>query len=569
MTPSRCRAGGPAAVGVALAVLTTSGCLQVQTDRPPHPVAAVADATVGGTLTVAITAPTSIDPALVPPADSAGTLVVRTMCDSLLGTDPRSGDDRPELASAVLVGGDGTVITIRLRRGVRFSDGSRLSAADVVAALTRVARPEVASPNAALLEHVQGFQQLQQDEDKAHGRLAGLSAIDPRTVQVALTTADSGWVRTLATTAAVPIPRRDGRDNGFGSFSARPTCVGPYRLAAPWQPGQPVISLVRSKAYDGGNPGDTRAGRGWADRIVFRIYPSETAAYDAYRRGEVDIAQVAPASADAARPLLGSALVSAPDATLGYLGLPTTVAPYDDPHVRVALSMALDRAAIVRDVYHGGRSPARGLYAPVVGDAVWRAAACGPNAPAFADVAGARALLGTRIDALRRAPVPLYFDDEFANRALVTEVAAQWHRALGLTVRPVAMNFADYLPKATQAPGFDGPFRLSYASASASPADYVGDLVSAAGIDSTNATRFIDRDIEQTFTHTASTHYGATEEAAWRAIETEFCAKLPLIPVTFNDQVWAWRENLGAAVGQQLDRATGLPLLREAFRRRG
>jgi ABC-type transport system substrate-binding protein len=459
-------------------------------------------------------------------------------------------------------------VTIWLRRGVRFSDGSRLTSADVVAALTRVARPEVASPNAGLLRHVAGYQQLQQDEERAHGHLAGLSAVDPRTVQVALSTADAGWVRTLAATAAVPIPRRDGKDNGFGSFSAEPTCVGPWRLSAPWRPGQPTISLVRSKAYDGGNPGDTRDGRGWVDRILFRIYPSEPAAYDAYRRGEVDIAEVPPASADAAAARLGPALLRAPDATLGYIGLPTTVPPFDDAHVRTALSMALDRSAIVRDVYHGGRTAAQGLYSPVVGDGVWRLAACGPTTtPMSADVAGARAVLGARIDALRRTPVPLYYDDEFANRALVTEVAAQWHRALGLSVRLVAMGFADYLPKAMEAPGLDGPFRLSYAPASASAADYVRDLLTAASIDTSNATRFNDNDIEQTFTHVASTHDGARGNEAWRAIERAFCTQLPLIPLTFNDQVWAWRPTVGAAGGRALDRATGLPLLREAYRR--
>jgi ABC-type transport system substrate-binding protein len=549
--------------------MSTAGCLQMQTDRPPRPVAAVADAITGGTLTVAITAPTSIDPAIVPPADSAGSLVVRTMCDSLLATDPVSGNDRPDIASSVLVGGGGTVVTIRLRRGVRFSDGTRLTSADVVAALTRVARPAVASANAGMLKHVLGYQQLQQDEDKAHGRLAGLSAVDPRTVQVALSTPDAGWVRTLATTVAVPIPRRDGHDNGFGAFSARPVCAGPYRLTAPWRPGQPTISLVRSKAYDGGSPGDTRAGRGWVDRIVFRIYPSETAAYDAYRRGDVDVAAVPAESAASAAALLGPALLKAPDATLGYVGLPTTVPPYDDPRVRTALSMALDRSAIVRDVYHGGRSVAQGLYAPVVGAAVWRAGACGRAVPAAADVAGARAVLGSRITELRRAPVPLYFDDEFANRALVTEVAAQWRRAFGISVRLVGMSFADYLPKATQAPGLDGPFRLSYASAAASPADYVRDLLTAASIDSTNATRFNDNDVDQTFTHAASEHYGTQADRAWRAIEDAFCRQLPLIPVTFNDQVWVWRPTVGAADGQRLDRATGLPLLREAFRRSG
>jgi peptide/nickel transport system substrate-binding protein len=214
------------AVAALAAVLTTAGCLQVQKDLPPRPVAAVEDARLGGTITVAITAPTSVDPALVPPADAAGTLVVRTMCDSLLGTSPDSGNLRPDLASSVLVGGGGTLITVRLRRGLRFSDGTPMAAADVVAAITRVARPQVASPNAPLLRRVFGYQQLQQDEDKAHGRLAGVYAIDPRTVQVALTTPDSSLTRTLATAAVAPVPRRAGRDNGFGAFSCRALSTG-------------------------------------------------------------------------------------------------------------------------------------------------------------------------------------------------------------------------------------------------------------------------------------------------------------------------------------------------------
>ena len=550
-------------------LLAAAGCLQVQKDLPPRAVAATSDARTGGTVTVGIAAPTSIDPALVPPADAAGTLVVHTMCDSLLGTDPVTGDVQPDLASRILVGGDGTIVTVRLRRGVRFSDGTTLSAADVVATLTRLARPEVASPLAPALRHIYGYQQLQQDEQKAHGRLAGVSAPDPRTVQIALTTPDAGWVRELTTTVGTPIPRGHAKDNGFGAFSTQPVCVGPYRLSGPWRPGDSTITLVRVPGYDGGNPGDTRAGRGWADRIVFRVYADQQAAYDAYLRGEVDLAQVPTGVTDVATRRIGADLVSAPDATLGYLGLPATVPPFDDPVVRTALSMAIDRTAIVHDVYHDGRLPAQGLYPPVVGDHVWRPDACGAATPSTADVGGARTLLGSRLAALRRTTWPVYYDDEFANKALVTELTTQWRHNLGINVRRLAMNFAGYLPKAMQAPGFDGPFRLSYASASSSPSEYVGDLLTAASVDTSNATRFVDRTVEQLFAHEATTHYGPRADAAWHAIEQRFCTQLPLIPLTFNDQVWAWRSSIGAALGHRLDRATGLPLLRECYRRVG
>src|SRR5436305_13660645 len=121
-----------------------------------------------------------------------------------MSTAPVTGALRPDIASSVLVGGDGTILTVRLRRGVRFTDGSTLTAADVAAALTRVARPDVASANATMLRHVFGYRQLQDDPDKAHGHLAGVSAVDPRTVQIGLTTPDSGFVRTPASTVGVP-----------------------------------------------------------------------------------------------------------------------------------------------------------------------------------------------------------------------------------------------------------------------------------------------------------------------------------------------------------------------------
>src|SRR3954454_13485808 len=367
-------------------VLAATGCLHVQKDPPPRAVAAVSDATTGGTVTVGITAPISIDPALVSPADSAGSLVVRTMCDSLMSTDPVTGELRPDIASSVLVGGDGTILTVRLRRGERFTDGSALTAADVAAALTRVARPEVASANAPMLRHVFGYQQLQDEEDKARGHLPGVAAIDPRTVQIGLTTSDSGFVRTLASTVAVPVPRRDARDTGFGAFSRQPVCVGPYRLSSPWRPGDSTITLVRATNYDGGNPGLTRAGRGWMDRIEFRIYPDARAAYDAYVRGDVDVAQVPASSAEAATRRLGSALIRAPDATLGYVGLPTTVAPFDDPVVRRALSMTIDRSSIVGGVYHGGRTCAQGIVSAGLGRQHRTEGGCGRAAPLTPDV---------------------------------------------------------------------------------------------------------------------------------------------------------------------------------------
>jgi oligopeptide transport system substrate-binding protein len=549
----RCRR----AVAVALIAPLLTGCLQVARDLPTHVAAAPATARTGGTLTVAIATPTSIDPTLVSPSDPAGSLVVRTMCDSLFATGTHSGDVQSDLASSVLVTQDATSFIITLRRGLRFSDGSRVTSADVVASLNRLARPQVASPNASMLSAVRGYDADQQGADKAHGKLAAVTAVDPRTVEIGLTTPNGEFARTLATAAGIVIPRRFETDNGFGRFSTDPVCVGPYRLAKPWRPGDPTLMLVRTASYDGGNASETRAGKGWVDRIVFRIYPDAASAYHAFVTGLADVAQVPGSSQSAAVAQLGAASVAtAPDPTLLYVGLPTTVPPFDSADVRRGLWQALDRSALLTAVYHGGRTAAGGLFPPAVGSAIFRPDAC--RAPS--NLAAARS-------ALRGMTVPFYFDDEFANRALVTAIAAQWHQAIGLTLRLTPMDFADYVQKAAAAPGLVGPFRLSYASPSASAYDYVHDLLLASSIDVTNDTRFVDQTLEKLVAKHAATTASATTGQQWQRVEDEFCAQLPLLPIGWNNQVWAWRSSrLGLGTGNLLDRATALPLLREVFR---
>src|SRR5437879_3035814 len=78
----------------------------------------------GGELRVGITRPCSIDPAMA--FDPMGMLVVRTMCDPLVGYHPVTGATVPGLAESWQVSENGGHVNIKLRKGVRFSDGSKV-----------------------------------------------------------------------------------------------------------------------------------------------------------------------------------------------------------------------------------------------------------------------------------------------------------------------------------------------------------------------------------------------------------------------------------------------------------
>jgi peptide/nickel transport system substrate-binding protein/oligopeptide transport system substrate-binding protein len=503
---------------------------------------------------VGITAPGSVDPGN--DYEPSGDLVIRTMCDTLLTTDPRDGTLRAGLAESWVVTANGARVALRLRKGLRFSDGSPLTAADVVYSLSRVASADYASAAADRLRLIAGFDQVHGDvetsNDSERRRLAGVRSSDKRTVEISLTRPYADFVRLLATRLTAPISMRAaGADPR--AFARRPVCVGPYRLAEPFVPGASAVRLVRSAAYTAADSGLTRGGTGYADEVRFRVYPTSAAAAAAARRGEVDVAPAAPADATGVR--------SGPGPELEYVGLPTTTAPFDRPEVRRALALALSRTELVRRVFPGTRVPATGFLPPTTG----AARSCADLPPA-GDVAAAARLLTTAGVDLRGLRVPLLFNDELRNRALVTEVARQWHAALGLTAIPTPLTFAAFLAQGRGARGFAAPFRFSW---TADDVDgYVTPLFSTDGVGRDNLSRYSDPTIDEALKRRAWRAVDPTDRAlAYRRIADLLCASMPMVPLTTSLHRYAVGARVASASGAFVDGSTGQPLLRELYLR--
>jgi len=551
-------------IGTVLVVaVATGGCFGGDSADPVAVPSAPPGVTAGGELTVGIVAPLSIDPALVTTTDVGGTIVVRTMCDSLLSHDPDSAVLRPAIAQSWRVLDGGERISLRLRDDVRFSNGDRLSAQDVAASLARVVSPDTVSPVAEVLKHVAGYTELR-DRKVERDALGGIQIVSSRDVELVLTRRDAEYVSILATTVGVPVPRTSAEDAGFAE---RPICVGPYQLADAWQPGDPTITLERSDTYVAGNSAMTRNGLGWADQITFRTYATRQLAEQAYRRGEVDVAPVANDRLAQVATLPSTAVETEPTGALEYLGLPTTTAPFDNPEVRRALSQALDRERIVRVVYAGGRVPATSLLPPTLPDGLVDEDVCPGTAPAGGDLDVARASLRASGVDLAGVTVPLYFNDEFRNRALVTEVAAQWLAAFDLRSRLVALPFDAYLARGIGGTGFDGPFRLAHATPYLGAGDFLGPLFSTEAIGTENLSRFsnprFDRDLRREARQAIAVEDQRDEYAALTRL---LCTQLPVIPVAFGTASYLLRSDvLASAAGRVLDRATATPLLREIY----
>ncbi|WP_017579941.1 ABC transporter substrate-binding protein [Nocardiopsis valliformis] len=235
----------------------------------------------------------------------------------------RGEDVVMRLAEEIEANDDATEYTVRIREGVEFHDGRPLTAEDVRYSLALLADPEE-SPN-----YAQFYADLDRD---------GLEVLDPLTLRVPLTRPRADFVEAGLATFSLVFP--DGTtgeawEEGIGS--------GPYRLASTGSGGR---VLERNDAY-------------WDEPAVLdeveivSINDAETR-MNALRGGQIDYAHaVSPANAAAADDSIEIVRGGTSDSGFLALHMNTTLEPFDDPDVRLAVKLLVDRQAMVDTVLHG------------------------------------------------------------------------------------------------------------------------------------------------------------------------------------------------------------------------
>lgn len=534
----------------------------VEADRP----AVEGNPRSGGTIKVGIVQPRSLDPADA--SDPVSQLIVRTMCDTLLQTDPVTGELVPGIAEKWVTSTEsgGTRINITLRKDVKFPDGSTVDARAVVASLSRVAREETAGSMAPLFQMLGGYDDIQGKTDDASSRdrelLSSIRVADPYGIEIwPLEEEFAGWVRRLANAATAVVDDETARADPL-AFARQPVCAGPYQLAAPWNPGDPIIRLVRNEHYQGSEWGYTHDGAGYADEILFYVFETPELAYEAYGEKRIDMVQ--PPTIELATAKTAKGYAAGNDDQVMYVGLPLqTNNIFEDADTRVALSQALNRTGIAKKAYGGTAVPATGFLPPIAGPA-YRKNACPTEVPVRPDVTAAAELRGKK--------VPLYYFDAYPPNALVAgEIAASWKKELGLQVTPKPVAEEDFLARVEA--GFDGPFLVGWDGQHHGTPDAY--LVGVAGTgEDGNVSRFSDPELDRYFENDVLPFGGragdglATEEEQLLALERaekRTCELMPAIPVAVAQSHWLVRfKKFGSARDQLLDRL-GDPALRELY----
>lgn len=310
----------------------------------------------GGTLRYAISEPSALVPAeATTPSDFA---VVGALFDSLATWGP-SLEARPRAATSWSSNDEADRWTFKLRPGAKFHDGSAVTAADVEFAWElAVAEGTAAAPH---LRDVSGYEALRDGD--ADG-LAGVTALDELRLRVDLERPNARFPTVVAHPALAPIPEERWEEDP-DAFQEQPVGNGPFAVSEPWARGQ----FVRATRFE-----EWRNGSGpELAEVVFQATDRETA-FVAFQQERMDVTALPAGALEPARERYGESedgytgpgVLTGEQAALYFLGFTVDRPVVDEAEVRRAVSLAIDRSALVEDLREGNLTVARSLVPPGV-----------------------------------------------------------------------------------------------------------------------------------------------------------------------------------------------------------
>ena len=395
----------------------------------------------------------TIDPALNSAVDGANYILFAF--DNLLKMD-KDGKVVPGLAEKYEVSDDQLTWTFHLRDGLKWSDGSALTADDFVYSWQRLVDPSVAAPYAqTVLGMVEGY-------DDAIGRpdADGNTTVDPDPTKLKVEAPDD---KTLIVHMAKPTPyfdklaafvslspvKKDVVEANPDGWSIDPKTyisTGPFKLTG-WEPGSYLMFEKNENYWD--------ADSIKLDGIKCLLMQDQNATFSAYESGDAlmikdvptqEITTLKDRSDFHIDPILGTY----------YLDLNTTLDEFKDPKVREALSLALDRKYISETITAGTYTPASGFVSEGVTD--WNGTAWQDNITdksAYINIDDHAGNLAKAKELLKEAgyengvglPEMVYSTNDASYHKKIAEYLQQAWGELGLKVQVNIVEWKSFTPQ--------------------------------------------------------------------------------------------------------------------------
>lgn len=223
------------------------------------------------------------------------------------------------------------VYIYNIKDNVNFSDGTPLTADDVVYSLERQRDPEVAGELAWMFENVDKIEKTGDYQ-----------------VTVTLKKPDATWPYTLATTASLVISKEyaEAHKDNLGTPDGGLVGSGPYVIES-WEQGSEIILTKNENYWDDSVSLDF-------DKVDFKFIPDASVAKLSLESGEIDFTTAV--TADGANELESNADINIQPVDyfgVTFLSFNNTREPFNDKNVRKAIAYAVDKQSLVDNVYYG------------------------------------------------------------------------------------------------------------------------------------------------------------------------------------------------------------------------
>lgn len=353
--------------------------------------------------------------------------IMMALFEGLTALDERTTEPVPASAERWEVSADGLEWTFHLRNGLKWSNGEALPAADFIASWRRALDPKLATENGWYFYAVRNAEAFNSGKETDFSKV-GLSAPDDRTIVIRLERPTPYLPALVSLPAWFPINPRvvakfDGMERRGTAWTRTGNHVGngPFMLAE-WTPNARIVAVK--------NPFHWEAAKTRLQRIEFLPLDNPGTEERDFRAGQLHVTYLLPIDKIAAwRERNPEQLRLDPQAQINFLRFNVTRTPLDDVRIRRALSLAIDREALVRSVLQASRLPAQAITPPGTGGYTARAAV-------KTDFAAARLLLAEAgFPGGKGLPeLEMQCRNDDINPRLAEAMQAIWLRELGVKV---------------------------------------------------------------------------------------------------------------------------------------
>ncbi|PHM71947.1 ABC transporter substrate-binding protein [Xenorhabdus sp. KJ12.1] len=271
----------------------------------------------------------------------------------------KQGDIEPRLAERWETSDNKTWV-FHLKKDIKWSDGSPITAHDVVFSWRRLIDPDIVSPYGSYLENAFIVNANAVLIGKKKAEELGVKALDDLTLEVKLEKPIGDFLQMLIHPVMFPISERAVKKHG--DKWTRPEAFvgsGAYKLSE-WVVNEKLVGVRNTQYWDNKNT--------VINKVTYLPLSSEKADLNRYLAGEIDITFTIPAdSYPSLKKSLPNEVHISPKSTVYFYDFNNKKIPFNDIRVRQALSLAIDRDVIVDKILGQGQLPAYTMLTPNIG----------------------------------------------------------------------------------------------------------------------------------------------------------------------------------------------------------